>query len=69
MDKNHFCALFRIEEYKKPEYEVTVEAPEKPVALGEVIKAKVNAKYYFGAPVTEGTVKVTIRRYNHCQNW
>ncbi|MEL0095121.1 MAG: MG2 domain-containing protein [Planctomycetaceae bacterium] len=60
---------FRIEEYKKPEYEVTVEAPEKPVALGEVIKAKVNAKYYFGAPVTEGTVKVTIRRYNHSQNW
>ncbi len=60
---------FRIEEYKKPEYEVTVEAPEKPVALGEVIKAKVSAKYYFGAPVTEGTVKVTIRRYTHSQNW
>ena len=26
---------FRVEEYKKPEYEVTIEAPEKPVALGE----------------------------------
>lgn len=60
---------FRVEEYKKPEYEVTVEAPDKPVALGEVIKAKVKANYYFGAPVTEGTVKVTIRRYNHSQNW
>ena len=60
---------FRIEEYKKPEYEVTIEAPDKPVALGEVIKAKVSARYYFGAPVTEGTVKVTIRRYSHSQNW
>ena len=60
---------FRIEEYKKPEFEVTVEAPEKPVALGQVIKAKVRAKYYFGSPVTEGTVKVTIRRHSHSQNW
>ncbi len=60
---------FRIEEYKKPEYEVSVVAPDKPVALGEVIKAKVSARYYFGAPVTEATVKVTIRRYNHSQNW
>ena len=60
---------FRVEEYKKPEYEVTVEAPDKPVALGEVIKAKVKANYYFGSPVTEGTVKVTIRRYSHSQNW
>ncbi|MEC7564945.1 MAG: MG2 domain-containing protein [Planctomycetota bacterium] len=60
---------FRIEEYKKPEYEVTIEAPEKPVALGEVIKAKVQAKYYFGSPVTEGTAKITVRRYSHTQSW
>ncbi|MGY8731581.1 MAG: alpha-2-macroglobulin family protein [Pirellulales bacterium] len=62
-------STFQIEEYKKPEYEVSIEAPDKPVALGEVINAKVQAKYYFGSPVTQGTVKITVRRYSHTENW
>lgn len=60
---------FRIEEYKKPEFEVTVDAPEKPVALGEKIEAKITAKYYFGSPVTQGTVKYKIERTTHQQRW
>ena len=35
---------FRVEEYKKPEFEVLVEAPEKPVALGETVTATIRAK-------------------------
>lgn len=60
---------FRVEEYKKPEFEVLVEAPEVPVALGEVIKAKVSARYYHGAPVTNAQVKVKVQRYSHSQSW
>ena len=30
---------FRVEEYRKPEFEVTVEAPEKPLRLGEPFEA------------------------------
>ena len=60
---------FRVEEYKKPEYEVSVEAPSVPVMLGDVVKAKVNARYYFGAPVTEATVKVKVLRYAHSERW
>jgi uncharacterized protein YfaS (alpha-2-macroglobulin family) len=60
---------FRVEEYKKPEFEVTVDAPEEPVMLGEKITAKINARYYFGAPVTEATVKYTITREDHSQEW
>ena len=60
---------FRVEEYKKPEFEVKVEAPDKPVMLGEKIKAKVVAKYYFGAPVTEAKVKYKVLRTNHSANW
>ncbi|MFN8706083.1 MAG: MG2 domain-containing protein, partial [Planctomyces sp.] len=37
---------FRVEEYRKPEFEVKVDAPDKPVKLGEKIQAKINAKYY-----------------------
>ncbi len=53
---------FRVEEYKKPEYEVTVEAPTEPVKLGEKIEAEVEAKYYFGSPVTNAKVKYKITR-------
>ena len=60
---------FRVEEYKKPEFEVMVEAPEEPVQLGELIKAKVLAKYYHGAPVTEGRVKVKVERLTHSHSW
>ncbi|MFK7777431.1 MAG: alpha-2-macroglobulin family protein, partial [Gimesia sp.] len=60
---------FRIEEYKKPEFEVLVEAPVEPVALGDTITAKIKAKYYFGSPVTKGQVKYTVTRTSYDQRW
>lgn len=60
---------FRVEEYKKPEYEVTVEAPTEPVMLGDKVTATVTARYYFGAPVTKGTVKYRVLRTNHDERW
>ena len=60
---------FRVEEYKKPEYEVTVEAPKEPVALGGKFTATVKAAYYHGAPVTEAQVKVTVHRHDHHALW
>ena len=62
-------ATFRMEEYKKPEFEVTVDAPKEPVMLGEKITATIKAKYYFGAPVTQGTVKYKVTRTTYSQNW
>ncbi|MDR0326758.1 MAG: hypothetical protein LBI05_00525, partial [Planctomycetaceae bacterium] len=53
---------FRVEEYKKPEYEVTIDAPKEPVSLGDKVTATINAKYYFGSPVSEATVKYTVLR-------
>ena len=60
---------FRVEEYKKPEFEVSIEAPKKPILLGEKFKAKVLAKYYFGAPVQEATVKIKVTRSDHTSHW
>ncbi|MDG1897964.1 MAG: MG2 domain-containing protein [Fuerstiella sp.] len=60
---------FQIEEYRKPEFEVTIDAPDKPVMLGEKIQAKINAKYYFGAPVTEATVHYKIERTKKDSRW
>ncbi len=52
----------RIEEYRKPEFEVFVNAPEEPVALGETIRATIKAKYYFGSPVTDATAVIRVQR-------
>ncbi|MBN1517638.1 alpha-2-macroglobulin [Candidatus Sumerlaeota bacterium] len=61
--------IFRVEEYKKPEFEVTVDAPEKPVMLGEAVEAKIQAKYYFGEMVKNAKVKYKVMRTNHNARW
>jgi len=60
---------FRIEEYKKPEFEVIVDSPAEPIMLGESIDATIRANYYFGAPVTKATVKYKVTRTAHSAQW
>ncbi len=60
---------FRVEEYKKPEYEVTVEAPDEPVQLGERVAATIKANYYFGAPVVNAQVHYKVTRTKHSSHW
>ena len=60
---------FRVEEYKKPEFEVVIDAPKDPVMLGEEIEATISAKYLFGAPVANAKVKYKVLRSNHSAQW
>ncbi len=60
---------FRVEEYKKPEFEVTIEAPSEPVTLGEKICVGIQAKYYFGAPVENAKVKYKVLRSSYSADW
>lgn len=53
---------FRVEEYKKPEFEVTVTPEANRVRLGEPTSAKIAAKYYFGGPVPNAKVTYVIHR-------
>lgn len=66
---NRGGGVFRVEEYKKPEYEVTVDAPSEPVILGDKISAKIRAKYYFGSPVVNATVKYKVTRTEYTGRW
>lgn len=65
----HGGIQFRVEEYKKPEFEVKVEAPTTPVMLGEKIPVTVVAKYYFGAPVSKGKAKIKVTRQSKSTDW
>ncbi len=64
-----YSGTFRVEEYKKPEFEVKVEAPSDPVMLGEKVTAKMSATYYFGAPVVNAKVKYKVQRSAHTARW
>ncbi|MDR0336247.1 MAG: alpha-2-macroglobulin, partial [Planctomycetaceae bacterium] len=66
---NNSSGNFRVEEYKKPEYEVTIDTPKEPVKLGDTITATIQAKYYFGSPVTDATVKYKILREKANDDW
>jgi len=52
---------FRVEEYKKPEFEVTVAAVNKP-RLGQIAKVQIEAKYYYGEPVADAAVSYKVFR-------
>ncbi len=58
---------FEVQEYKKPEFKVTVKGPKEFAAVGEKVKFIVNANYFFGAPVTNADVHYYIykQRYYH----
>jgi len=64
---NWVGATFRVEEYKKPEFEVTVEAGDSRVKPGARVTAEIRGKYYFGAPVAHGDLHYTVYRqaYRH----
>ena len=60
---------FRVEEYKRPEFEVTVSAPTEAKRPGETVAARINAKYYFGSPVPNAKVKYTVRKASWFANY
>jgi hypothetical protein len=53
---------FEVQEYKKPEFEVAVSTDKARYLQGETIQGTINARYYFGAPVSGGHVKYSIFR-------
>lgn len=62
-------AGFRVEEYKKPEFEVKVDAPDQPIALGDKFEAKISARYLFGSPVVNAKVKYKVTRTASDGRW
>jgi alpha-2-macroglobulin len=55
-------ANFRVEEYLKPEFKVTIEPGAGETRLGEKAKAVILAEYYFGGGVAGGEVSWKVLR-------
>ena len=62
------ATLFRLEEYKLPEFTVTVEPAKdengKPrlFRIGDVVEAHITAEYYFGGAVAAADVEVVVQQ-------
>ncbi|MBK7860111.1 MAG: hypothetical protein IPJ65_16155 [Archangiaceae bacterium] len=63
---NQAQATFRVEEYKPPEYAVSV-VPVGRSEPGQKVKLKVSASFYFGGPVAnaQGRALVQVKRWQH----
>ncbi|MCX7022053.1 MAG: MG2 domain-containing protein, partial [bacterium] len=55
-------SYLRLEEYKKPEFDVTVSLQEGPLRMGGEAQATVTATYLYGEPVGAGVVLYTVTR-------
>lgn len=68
------ASLFRLEEYKLPEFRVDVKTPEekgrkKQYRLGETVEATIEATYYFGGPVADANVQVVVYAEPLVHSW
>lgn len=65
----HGSGSFRVEEYRKPEFKVSVDAPTEPIRLGNTFKATIHADYYFGSPVKHAKVSYRVMRSSSNPSW
>jgi len=55
-------SVIRVEEYKRPTFEVKILESETPMRLNRLAKLTGEARYYFGLPVTNGKVRWRVKR-------
>jgi alpha-2-macroglobulin len=68
------AALFRLEEYKLPEFKVEVKTPEengqkKTFRVGDKVEVNIQADYYFGGPVSAASVEVLVHQSPYWHSW
>ena len=62
LDTRDGHASFRVEAYKRPSFEVTLAEAKEPLRLNRPALLHGEAHYYFGQPVSQGTVKYRLTR-------
>ncbi len=63
------AASIRVEEYKRPKFEVEIDAPEESVRLGEAVVVNGHATAYTSAPIDGGKVSYRVVRKTQCPPW
>ena len=53
---------FQVEEYRKPEFAVTVRTSKRRIVQGEPIEAELESRYFYGEPVAGGNVRYVVHQ-------
>jgi alpha-2-macroglobulin len=56
---------FRVEDYRKPEYQVRVSPAKARLLQGETMQVTIDARYFFGEPVSNAKVKYRVYHSPH----
>ena len=59
--------IFKVEDYRKPDYEVTVTTDAAAYIKGDTAEISIDTAYFFGEPVANA--QVTIRRFQVSPDW
>ncbi|MFH0732635.1 MAG: alpha-2-macroglobulin family protein [Candidatus Omnitrophota bacterium] len=59
---NSVDVYFSVEEYKQPEFEITIKPAAQAWKYNEPVEIKGQVSYYFGGPVPEAAIKYRIKR-------
>ena len=68
-EKNSSSINFTVEQYKKPEYKVTVSTDKNQYFGDDNITASIEAKYFFGSPVADADVEYNIYKVRYSKPW
>lgn len=66
---NSYSTSFTVEQYKKPEYKVTVKTDRSQYFGKDILKAEVDSKYFFGSPVVDADVEYNIYKIRYYKPW
>lgn len=70
IDQKHiYTATFEVEQYKKPEYKVSVNLDKSQYYGKDVMKGSVQADYYFGSPVVDADVEYNVFKMRYYKPW
>ena len=64
-EDEYFSTGFQVAEYRKPEFQVTVETDRPEYAQGDEINVTSQATYYFGGPVAGAEVRYSVLSADH----
>jgi len=67
--KNSSSINFSVEQYKKPEYKVTVKTDKSQYYGNDNLTATIEARYFFGSPVADADVEYNIYKVRYYKPW
>lgn len=68
-ENNSYSETFTVEQYKKPEYKVTVKTDKAQYYGKDNMTADIEAKYFFGSPVVDADVEYNIYKVRYYKPW